>query len=154
MIVIAGPHLLKDERIVSDRSIWILRDATTVQREKQRKAASGINLSEVPVDMGALASAVIQVECVSLGVVYEQEEQLQPQTKSTCGWSRSAAKVLAVSVITCDRGIQFLITLFSEWHLFLSSYRPHLFCLWWYLQCCWVIFPNKKLLRVPNGIWN
>lgn len=35
--------------------------------------------------MGALVSAVIQVECVSLGVVYEQEEQLQPQTKSTCG---------------------------------------------------------------------
>jgi len=81
--------------------------------------------------MGALASAVIQVECVSLGVVYEQEEQLQPQTKSTCGGSRSTAKVLVVSVVICDRGIQFFITLF-----FLSSDRPSLFCLWWYLQCC------------------
>lgn len=105
-------------------------------REKQRKAASGINLSEVPVDMRALASAVIEVECGLLGAVSEQYEQLQPQTKSTCGGSRSTAKVLVVSVITCDRGIQFLVTLFSDGHLFFSSYRPPLFCLWWYLQCC------------------
>lgn len=52
-IVIAGPHPLEDERVMSNGSIRILKDARKAQRAEQGKAASEINLPKVVLALGA-----------------------------------------------------------------------------------------------------